>query len=44
LIGLARPNEALATLEEALDKIWPYFERFPPVFQQDTQLMLDLVT
>jgi hypothetical protein len=37
---LGRREEALASYEEALDTIWPFFKRLPPAFMQSTELMI----
>lgn len=40
LSELGRPNEALQSVEEALDKLWLFFLRFPQPLEQNTGLVL----
>lgn len=40
LSELGRREEALAAAEEALEKSWPFFERHPLAFAQNTAVML----
>ncbi len=40
LSHLGRREEALPFVLEALDSVWPYFERVPQAFARDTGVML----
>jgi tetratricopeptide (TPR) repeat protein len=40
LSALEKREEALASYGEALDMIWPFFERLPPAFMQNTEFMI----
>jgi hypothetical protein len=37
---LGRREEALATVGEAIDNLWPFFDRLPLAFAQKTVIML----
>lgn len=37
---MGRKQDALQKMQEAVDRIWPYFEQIPTAFRPRTEMML----